>query len=227
MLWEITSFLPGHVAGWHVEPPIEEIAALLARYHATVRRIEVANQRPGALPVADVPSILLSPQLRAVHLDPDLIAMIREQAALLARDLDDVGHLTGERVVIHGDFTTDNVIANGNPPHATGVIDFALAHAETPLADISYGLWRSGRPRKDADHLDLRKVFRFLRGYVATAPVSADEARVIPVYLRGRGLQKLAKRVRAGRAETGMLVEVQWLSANACAISEVLTAAIR
>ncbi len=30
------------------------------------------------------------------------------------------------------------------------MIDFALAHAETPLADIGYGLWRSGRPRKTA-----------------------------------------------------------------------------
>lgn len=226
MLWEITSFLPGHAAGWEAEPPMEEIGALLARYHATVRRIEVASQRPGALPLADVPSILLSSQLEAVCLGPDLTAILRDQAALLARDLDDIGHLTGERVVIHGDFTNDNVIANGTPPRATGVIDFALAHAETPLADIGYGLWRSGRPRKDADYLDLQKVSRFLRGYAAAVPVSADAVRVIPVYLRGRGLQKIAKRVRAGRAETGMLAEVQWLNANASAINDALAAAV-
>jgi Ser/Thr protein kinase RdoA (MazF antagonist) len=227
MLWEITSFLPGHAAGWEAEPPIEEIGALLARYHATVRRIEVASQRPGVLPLAAVPSILLSPQLKAVCLGPDLTAIIRGQAELLARDLDDVSHLTGERVVIHGDFTSDNVIADGTPPRAIGVIDFALAHAETPLADIGYGLWRSGRPRWDAGHLDLQKVSRFLRGYAATVPVSADEARVIPVYLRGRGLQKIAKRVRAGLAETGMLAEVQWLSANAPAVNDALAAAVR
>jgi Ser/Thr protein kinase RdoA (MazF antagonist) len=206
---------------------MEEIGTLLARYHATVRRIEVASQRPGALPLADVPSILLSPQIEAVCLDPDQTATIRGQAAQLARDLDEVAHLTGERLVIHGDFTTDNVIANGTPPRATGVIDFALAHAETPLADIGYGLWRSGRPHQDADHLDLRKVFRFLRGYAATIPVSADQAHLIAVYLRGRGLQKIAKRVRAGRAETGMLAEVQWLSANAPAINDALAAAVR
>jgi Ser/Thr protein kinase RdoA (MazF antagonist) len=227
MLWEITSFLPGHAAGWEAEPSMEEIGTLLARYHATVRRIEVASQRPGALPLADVPSILLSPQIEAVCLDPDQTATIRGQAAQLARDLDEVAHLTGERLVIHGDFTTDNVIANGTPPRATGVIDFALAHAETPLADIGYGLWRSGRPHQDADHLDLRKVFRFLRGYAATIPVSADQAHLIAVYLRGRGLQKIAKRVRAGRAETGMLAEVQWLSANAPAINDALAAAVR
>jgi Ser/Thr protein kinase RdoA (MazF antagonist) len=93
--------------------------------------------------------------------------------------------------------------------------------------DRVHGLWRSGRPREDAYHLDLRKVSRFLRGYAATVPLSADEVRVIPVYLRGRGLQKIAKRVRSGLAETGMLAEVQWLSANAAAISDALAAAVR
>lgn len=227
MLWEITSFLPGRAAGWEDEPSVEEIGALLARYHATVRRIKVASQRPGALPLADVPSILLSPQLNKIRLGQDLTAIIRAQAELLAHNLDDIGHLTGERVVIHGDFTTDNVIADGTPPRATGVIDFALAHSETPLADIGYGLWRSGRPREDADHLDLRKVSRFIRGYAAIVPVSADEVRVIPVYLHGRGLQKIAKRARSGIAETGMLAEVQWLSANVSAISDAVAAGTR
>jgi hypothetical protein len=56
--------------------------------------------------------------------------------------------------------------------------------------------------------------------------VSADEARVIPVYIRGRGLQMIAKRIRAGRAETGMLAEVQWLGANTAAVGSALTAAV-
>lgn len=52
--------------------------------------------------------------------------------------------------MIHGDFTNDNVIASGNLPAATGVIDFALAHIENPLAGIGYALWRSGRPAEHA-----------------------------------------------------------------------------
>jgi Ser/Thr protein kinase RdoA (MazF antagonist) len=226
LLWEIVSYLPGQAVGWAAQPPMEEIGALLARYHTVVRRMPTPAQRPGALPLADVSPILLSPQLDAAHVGADRAAAIRHQAERLAHDLDQAGHLTSERVVIHGDFTNDNIIADGTPPQACGVIDFALAHAETPLADIGYGLWRSGRPHEYADRLDLARIARFLRGYATVVPVSADEARVIPVYIRGRGLQMIAKRIRAGRAETGMLAQVQWLTANATIVGDVLAAAM-
>jgi Ser/Thr protein kinase RdoA (MazF antagonist) len=226
MLWEAVSFLPGEAVGWAAKPSMEEIGALLGHYHVAVRRIEVTGQRPGALPLADVPGILLSPRLEAARVSPDTVTVIRDLAAQLARDLSATRPLAGERVVIHGDFTNDNVIADGTPPRPAGVIDFALAHAETPLADIGYGLWRSGRPHEEADHLDLLRVRRFLRGYAGIAPISAAEARVIPVYLRGRGLQMIAKRVRAGRADTRMLAEVQWLTAHAAAVGDALAAAV-
>lgn len=225
-LWEVVSFLPGWVAGWAAEPAMEEIGALLARYHATARQIEVTSQRPTALPLAEVPPVLLSGRLEAVHLDPGVTALIRREAERLARDLDETGRLAPERVVIHGDFTNHNVIADGTPPRAAGVIDFAGAHLERPLADIGYGLWRSGRPRQEADSLDLARIARLVRGYATVLPVSADEARRIPVYIRGRGLQMIAKRVRAGRAEAGMLAEVQWLSAHGAAVGDALAAAV-
>ena len=63
---------------------------------------------------------------------------------------------------------------------AAGVIDFALAHAETPLADIGYGLWRSGRPCQDADHLDLSRVQNFVRGYASATRLTAGQAHMIP-----------------------------------------------
>ena len=224
--WEIASFLPGRSVDWADEPPMEEIGALLARYHVTASQIKVASQRPSALPLTEVPGVLLSRQLEAAGVRPGQAAIIRHIADQLAGDLEDTGHRRRPRLVIHGDFTNHNVIADGMPPRAVGVIDFALAHAETPLADIGYGLWRSGRPRQDADHLDLARVGRFLRGYASAVPVSADEASVIPLYLRGRGLQMIAKRIRAGRAETGMLAQVQWLAANGGAISDEFLAAL-
>ena len=224
LLWEIVSFLPGRTIGWSAVPPMEEIGALLGRYHATVRQTEVTSQRPDALPLADVPTVLLSHKLDVVP--PEERAVIRQLAAQLACDLDGTGHLRRERVVIHGDFTNDNVIADGTPPRATGVIDFANAHVETPLADVGYGLWRSGRPHERADDLDFSQARRFVRGYASIVPLSPDQASVIPVYLRGRGLQMIAKRVRAGRNETGMLAQVQWLSANASAVADALAAAV-
>jgi Ser/Thr protein kinase RdoA (MazF antagonist) len=226
MLWEVVSFIPGHAVGWAAEPSMEEIGALLGRYHVTVRQIEVTGQRPGALPLADVPEILLSPRLEAARVDPDRAAVIRDLATRLARDLHEMRQLTRERVVIHGDFTTDNVIAGGTPPRPTGVIDFALAHAETPVADIGYGLWRSGRPHEHADRLDLLRAQRFLHGYASTASISIDEASAIPAYLRGRGLQMIAKRARSGRADTRMLAEVEWLTNHKGAVGDALAAAL-
>jgi Ser/Thr protein kinase RdoA (MazF antagonist) len=223
-LWEVLSFLPGHTIGWSALPPLEEIGALLGRYHMNARQIGVTSQRPGALPLADVPAILLSGALDIVPATQR--AAIRDLAADLGGDLHAMGHLCRERVVIHGDFTSDNVIAGGTPPRATGVIDFAGAHAETPLADVGYALWRSGRPHERAVDLDFCRARRFLRGYSSIIPISADQASVIPVYLRGRGLQMIAKRVRAGRAETGMLAQVQWLSANTGAVADALAAAV-
>jgi len=115
-LWEIVSFLPGRVVGWASRPPMEVIGALLARYHATARQIKVASQRPGVLPLAEVPEILLSQQLEAVGVAPDRAAAIRHLADWLARDLHDTAHLASERIVIHGDFTNHNVLADGTPP---------------------------------------------------------------------------------------------------------------
>jgi Ser/Thr protein kinase RdoA (MazF antagonist) len=223
-LWEIVSFLPGHAVGWAAVPPMEEVGALLGRYHVAVRQIQVTGQRPSALPLAEVPPVLLSHQLEAIP--PELAALIRQLAAQLARDLDDNGHLARERMVIHGDFTNDNVIARGTPPEASGVIDFAVAHVETPLADIGYGLWRSGRPYEQAGYLDLPRVRRFLRGYASIVRLTPDQAGVIPFYLRGRGLQMIAKRVRAGRNDTGMLAQVLWLTANAGEVGDALVAAL-
>ena len=45
-LWEIVSFLPGQTIGWAAVPPMEEIGALLGRYHVAVRQIEVTSPAP-------------------------------------------------------------------------------------------------------------------------------------------------------------------------------------
>lgn len=48
----------------------------------------------------------------------------------------------------------------------------------------------------------------------------ADAAGALPVFLDGRGLQMLAKRVLAGQPGTGLLPQVRWTAANAATIAQ-------
>jgi len=225
VFWELVSFLPGSAVRWSPRPPVEEIGALLARYHATAEQIRMPGQRPSALPLAQVPGVLLSALDSAVAGHHSTV--IRQRAEQLSRRLSEIAPMDREPAVIHGDFTNDNVIASGNPPAATGVIDFALAHIEHPLADIGYALWRSGRPAEYATCLDPVRVRQYVHGYHSVRPLSSDQAAAIPTYMFGRGLQMIAKRVRARRPDIGMLAEVQWISANHQTLTDVIQRAIR
>ncbi|HXW43561.1 MAG TPA: phosphotransferase [Streptosporangiaceae bacterium] len=226
-LWTLVTFLPGQVVGWAPAPPMAEIGALLARYHAAASTITPAGQRPSALPLADVPAILQSGQLAAAGVPASQAALIRTLAAELASDLAGIDQAGSDRLTVHGDFTCHNVLAAGSPPTATGVIDFELAHAESALADIGYGLWRSGRPHQHADRLDVTRVRQFVHGYAGVRPITASQAAIIPVYLRGRGLQMIAKRIRAGQPETGMLAQVAWTRAHHAELAAALEASLR
>jgi homoserine kinase type II len=227
MLWELVSFLPGESVGWSARPAMEQIGEFLGRYHVGAGQIDVPTQRPGALPLADVPRVLLEADFGVTGIHQDHADRIRRLAEQLARDLSRNEALTRRRLVIHGDFTNDNVIASGVAPRPTGVIDFALAHLEVPLADVGYALWRSGRPDEHADRVDLVRARQYVRGYARIMPLSAAQAHAIPVYMMGRGLQMIAKRVRTGRPDIGMLDQVRWLSANAAVIGDALEAALR
>jgi homoserine kinase type II len=223
-LWQLVTFVPGRVVGWSAVPSMAEIGVLMGQYHVAVGALEWTAERPGSLPLAHVPAILLSGQVEAAGVPDEQTASIRNLAAELAAELTEAGQRSAGRLIIHGDFTCHNVIAAGTPPVAAGVIDFELAHLDSPLADIGYGLWRSGRPHQDAVDLDTARVTQFLRGYTSVRPISAEQARLIPVYVRGRGLQMIAKRVRAGRPGTGMLDQVSWLSAHKNAVAEICVA---
>ncbi len=225
-LWEIVSFLPGEAVRWSAQPAMEQVGEFLGRYHQAAAQIHVASQRPGSLPLSEVPRVLLAADFGALRIHRDHADRIRRLAERLARDLTEHDALASERLVIHGDFTNDNVIASGAAPRPTGAIDFGLAHLEAPLADVGYALWRSGRPDEHAHHVDLVRARQYMRGYAGMVPVSAAEAHAVPVYLMGRGLQMIAKRVRKGPPDIGMLEEVQWLSANAPVVGDALEAAL-
>lgn len=225
-IWEVVSFVPGDVVGWASQVPMEAVGALLARYHAAACQVPVVSQRPVALPLAQVHAVLASGGPRTAGQEDEPMRLVRRLAGDLAADLDRIGHARLPRLVIHGDFTNHNVIAGGQPPRPCGVIDFALAHVESPLADLGYGLWRSGRPYDQATWLDLPRVQRFVRGYASVRPLSGDDAAAIEVFVRGRGLQILAKRVLAGRLDLSPLRQVRWLSALQQLIADALAEAL-
>ncbi len=78
---------------------MEEIGARLARYHPTAEQIRMPGQRPFALPLADVPGVLLS-ALDTADIDAHHSAVIRQHAKRLARRLPDIAPMGRERAVM-------------------------------------------------------------------------------------------------------------------------------
>lgn len=68
---QLVSFIPGHEVGWAAEPSMEQIGALLARYHCATRRIRVTGERDGVIPLASVQAILLSGPVDKAFPDPE------------------------------------------------------------------------------------------------------------------------------------------------------------
>jgi Ser/Thr protein kinase RdoA (MazF antagonist) len=124
-------------------------------------------------------------------------------------------------LVIHGDFTCHNIVAAGEPPEPVGVIDFALAHLEQPVADLAYGLWRSGRPFQEATWIDTDRLADMVQGYCQVRDLSPDQAALLPVFMWGRGVQMAVKAALRGRLTPSPPREVVWLRSNEHALTEL------
>lgn len=225
-VWDVVSYLPGSVIGTAKVPSMAEVGAWLARYHAASSEIALSVQAPLALPLIDVPAALHA----ALDAHPtwgteDDQQQLRNLADELAPELDELGG--GETLVIHGDFTNHNVLAKGDPPKPTGVIDFELAHLDRREADLAYGLWRSARPDDLADELDPQRIGDFLRGYLSVGSLAPEAVLVILVYLRGRGLQMMTKRVRLAHSEYRPINQVRWVRDHHRQLKQAIESAFR
>ena len=192
-VWHALEYLPGRSLMWEPHPDMADAGAFLAAYHHVARAIAVETERPTATPLHRLAALLPWDSLPAAA---GSAAEARRVAGLLGEmdtRLRTAGYDELERFVIHGDFTTDNVVIDGSPPRVTGVIDFGSAYHEGWPADISFGLWRSGRTHWQAVALDLDRVRRFVRGYYDQAAISPQVARLLPVLLWARGLQLLVR----------------------------------
>ena len=189
-VWSAVTYLDGEIVGWDDDPSMFELGAYLARFHRAIERVAVPEQQSPAWPVDELPE--------------------------LEGPLRDIGHDERPRHVIHGDFTNHNVLSIRGRP--CGVIDFANAYVEVPLADVGFALWRSGRPFQESDGFDRQRIHEYLDGYSSVTALGADDRAAVLVYLRARGVQIVTKQRARGEQDGGPLRRLEWLERNGGAL---------
>jgi Ser/Thr protein kinase RdoA (MazF antagonist) len=205
-IWDAITLLSGKPVGWNSTPPLQDLGAVVARYHLAALRLPPRRQRPLCFPLTDLLSRLRSKALVDPGIRQVLVGQVRE---LLIR-LQSIPERRSRAVVIHGDFTAHNILAGGKPLRVTGVIDFALAHVEDWLADLGFGLYRTGRPNQEATFIDLHRLERFLCGYHSVRPLTPEAVEAVPLYLWARGIQRLVKQAVLGTLGAARLEQVDW-----------------
>lgn len=196
-IWDTLCFLPGEVVAWDRDFPLEEIGRIIGRFHVASVATGTSDQRPAALPLSEC-----LPTSRA------------EIAARFQVELEAISHDSTPTCVIHGDPTADNVLTDTSRRHAVSLIDFTIAYRESPLADLAFGMWRTGRPSQDAVEYDLDRIEAIVRGYHQTIGLTHDDAGKIATYLKGRGLQMLCRAEAAGRIEPMQLARLSWVDSH-------------
>jgi Ser/Thr protein kinase RdoA (MazF antagonist) len=219
-LWGMLQYLPGRSLAWEREPAMVDVGRFIAQFHEAVRGIAVPAR-------VSVPTLRQASESYAAR--RPVIEMSEEK---LAR-LEDVAHATWQELrehdpmlplLIHGDLTNDNVLIDGTPPRAVGLIDFAMAHLDVPLAELAGNLWRSGRAEHAALALDPQRVRDLMRGYASRAPLARAEADLLPAYLIARGLQ-LIQRWAARRGPEALRITARRILAIADQADELRSAA--
>jgi Ser/Thr protein kinase RdoA (MazF antagonist) len=213
VVWESVSYLPGRTVGWKRQPKLGEIGAFMARFHEASERSAI-EQRVGH----NIPITALTVETTWSDLDVD-----EKQAGIVRRSSDEldaglarIDHTAAPLTVIHGDLTNHNLLACGQPLSPSGLIDFSNAYSEVVLADIGFGLWRSGRQSQKAHTYDPARIAAILTGYRTRRSVTPDDVDAVIVYLRARGLQIAAKQARQHQAVDGPLVaRLLWLHDHA------------
>lgn len=213
--WEALSLLPGREIGFDEQPGLREVGAFLGAFHeASLAVTSKTRPRGGGVPLGCLHEMIDWRGAERTMGSPEGVALLHGLVDRFAADIDRVGYRDLRTCMVHGDATTFNVLADGSPPRPCGLIDFELADVEAPVADVAFCLWRSGRPAQEAKELDLAKVRDTLAGYQSVRPLSAQELAAIPVCMRGRGLQMLAKRTRQAICDDGPLAELLWIEAH-------------
>jgi Ser/Thr protein kinase RdoA (MazF antagonist) len=116
----------------------------MARYHDAVERIEFETPRPLVPSIDELAALPPWDRLERTLHGRDGVGRFRKHLEQTASELAETGHALAPPLFIHGDFTTDNILIDGEPPAIVGAIDFALTNREVALAGAAFGRWQSG-----------------------------------------------------------------------------------
>jgi Ser/Thr protein kinase RdoA (MazF antagonist) len=228
-VWGLVSFLPGRTLEWAPRPDLREVGALLARYHDAAAGVGADGPRPSRVPLARLGAAagaVPEARLRAALGGAAGARLFREHLERVQHELAALGHGAAPRLVIHGDPTVSNVVVDGTPPAVAGLIDFASAYHEPPLADVGFGLWRSGRPEPAAVAVDPARVGRLVAGYHGVRPLDARTGpAAICAYMRARGLQYIVHHL-GGEDLSLPLRRVEALAAGQPALEAAIATAL-
>jgi Ser/Thr protein kinase RdoA (MazF antagonist) len=75
--------------------------------------------------------------------------------------------------------------------------------------------------------LDPSRVSDLLAGYCSVHPLDDAQRSAVPVCLRGRGLQMLAKRTQLGIADDGPVRQLTWLETHERLLYNAISTAVR
>ena len=195
-VWGTLTYLPGRSLSWERQPGMDMAGMLLAEYHSAARSVGADHQRPSGVPLRALAELTPWDRLPVLLGAVDRLRHFAHLLDVLGQELQSVEFGSLDRLVIHGDCTTDNMLIGGTPLRMVGLIDFGNAYVEGWLADLGAGLWRSGRAAPDDIGLDGGRVAAFVAGYHRRAPLELRLARAIPLLIKARGLQLI---VRWGR----------------------------
>jgi Ser/Thr protein kinase RdoA (MazF antagonist) len=199
--WGVLTFVPGRSLMWEPAPGVDAVGALLAEYHAAVRGVPLPDQRPTATPVCELGSRLHPDSVRIGLDEPARARDLTDMLAGLDDELRTFGVVSCERIVVHGDATTDNMVIDGWPPRLVGLIDFGSAYVEHWPADLGAALWRSGRAHPGDVGLSRRRVSDLVLGYHRRFPLTPALASAVPTLIKARGLQLFVRRTQQLSAE--------------------------
>jgi len=200
-VYELFPYQPG---GPHDRHSVAQIAAAgrsLAAFHRAVRNFEPP---PGKeWPRYDDPRLIregieaILPQLRAAMPREDL-EYLTSQVALLEQELPDECYHAMPKLVVHGDYHPGNMKFVGD--EVSGIFDLDWATVQPRLRDLADGIFLyAGERESDIDASDifsLTQTWRpsrergrvFMRGYLESGRVSADEEAALPLFVRARWL---------------------------------------